>query len=250
MNHQEARQRCIIYAYRGSIAHGTYLHKKDPYSVDDKDTLGVYIPPIEYLFGLREPRTIEHKEGDEDAVYYDIQKMFSLLLKCNPNVLSILWLQPKHYIFCNELGQMMIDNKSIFVTKAAYHSFSGYAYAQLKRLHHYSTEGYMGQRRKELVERFGYDTKNAGHLIRLLRMGIEFLTEGRLYVERSDAPMLVSIKRGEWTLEKVQAEADRLFAAAEQAYINSPLPAEPKRDEAEKLLIQIIRKHFMWPQHK
>lgn len=100
MNHDEARQRCIIYAYRGSIAHGTYLNKKDPYSVDDRDTIGVYIPPIEYFLGLKEPRTIEHKEGDEDAVYYDIQKMFSLLLKCNPNVLSILWLQPIHHNDC------------------------------------------------------------------------------------------------------------------------------------------------------
>lgn len=46
---------------------------------------------------------------------------------------------------------------------------------------------------RQLVRRVGYNAKNAAHLIRLLRMGIEFLTEGTLYVERADAPELLDI---------------------------------------------------------
>jgi hypothetical protein len=52
----------------------------------------------------------------------------------------------------------------------------------------YYSGGYMGQKRRESVRRVGYDAKNAAHLIRLLRMGIEFLTEGTMHVERADAP--------------------------------------------------------------
>jgi len=37
--------------------------------------------------------------------------------------------------------------------------------------------GYLGDKRKQLVLKHGYDAKNAAHLIRLLRMGIEFLTK-------------------------------------------------------------------------
>lgn len=48
----------------------------------------------------------------------------------------------------------------------------------------------MGKKRRELVIRVGYDSKKAVHLIRLLRMGIEFLTEGTMYVERADGPEL------------------------------------------------------------
>jgi hypothetical protein len=59
--------------------------------------------------------------------------------------------------------------------------------------------------------RVDYDSKNAAHLIRLLRMGIEFLIEGAMYVERADGPELLEIKRGGWTLGKVKAEAERLF---------------------------------------
>jgi len=86
--------------------------------------------------------------------------------------------------------------------------------------------GHMGEKRKKLVDKFGYDTKNAAHLIRLLRMGIEFLKDGELYVERFDAGELLSIKRGEWALEAVNKEAERLFGLIDKAYVESLLPKE------------------------
>ena len=98
----------------------------------------------------------------------------------------------------------------------------------------------MGKKRRELVMRVGYDSKNAAHLIRLLRMGIEFLTEGTMYVERADGPELLEIKRGAWPLEKVKAEAERLFQLAQEAYVRSSLPAEPDRNCAEKLCVKMI----------
>jgi hypothetical protein len=105
-------------------------------------------------------------------------------------------------------------------------------------------EGYMGEKRKKLVDKFGYDTKNASHLIRLLKMGIEFLTEGNLFVEREDAPQLISIKNGEWTLEQVKRESDKLFGLAQQAYINSKLKDKPDYEKAECLLMDIIRDYL------
>src|SRR5687767_377184 len=98
----------------------------------------------------------------------------------------------------------------------------------------------MGQKRRELVRRVGYDAKNAAHLIRLLRMSIEFLTEGTLHVERADAPELLDIKRGTWPLDKVKAEAERLFQLAQEAYVRSPLPPDPDRPRAERLCVELI----------
>jgi hypothetical protein len=191
----------------------------------------------------------------------------------------------------------------LFVTKKAFHSFTGYAHAQFKKMisfnheaqalmqqlenqltsfgidpessdaghalrtldgqpfvgatkemmevvkryrgerRRYYSGGYMGQKRRELVRRVGYDAKNAAHLIRLLRMGIEFLTEGTIYVERTDAPELLTIKRGEWSLERVKAEAERLFELSQEAYVRSSLPAEPDRFHAERLCVQMIAEH-------
>jgi hypothetical protein len=99
---------------------------------------------------------------------------------------------------------------------------------------------YMGEKRKALVAQFGYDTKNAAHLVRLLRMGIEFLTDGVLRIEREDASELLDIKRGRWTLEKVKEESDRLFALAQEAFVHSPLPAEPDREAIDLLCQQVV----------
>jgi hypothetical protein len=107
----------------------------------------------------------------------------------------------------------------------------------------YYSGGYMGQKRRELVRRVGYDAKNAAHLIRLLRMGIEFLTEGTMHVERADAPELFDIKRGTWSLEKVKAEAERLFQLSQEAYVRSTLPAEPDTARAELLCVEMISEY-------
>jgi len=97
-------------------------------------------------------------------------------------------------------------------------------------------------KRMEIVERYGYDTKNAAHLIRLLRMGIEFLRDGVLTVDRGglDATELLDIKHGAWTLEQVQNEAAVLFRRAEEAYDRSTLPTAPDRDQVSELCVRII----------
>jgi len=75
---------------------------------------------------------------------------------------------------------------------------------------HFAFQGYMGAKRKAIVDKLSYDSKNASHAIRIFRMGIEMMREGRVYVERPDAEELMAIKRGEWTLGEIVAEAERL----------------------------------------
>jgi predicted nucleotidyltransferase len=229
-----------LLGYRGSLTHGTYIQPKEEHGTDDKDVMGIYIGSKKHYHGFGEREDYEHTFNEWDVVLYEVRKFVRLLLKSNPNVLMLLWLPEKYYIHKDKYGQMLIDNRELFVSKKAYHSFSGYAYGQFKRMEHFAYEGYMGEKRKKLVDKYGYDTKNASHLIRLLRQGIEFLTEGKLYVEREDAPQLISIKKGEWTIERVKKEADALFGEAKQAYINSPLKNEPDYEKAEALLMEII----------
>ncbi len=225
----------ILEGYRGSISHGVYV--KD--FIDDKDVFGIFIPPKEYVIGLNHWELYEHQEKEFDYLYYSIKKFFSLALKGNPNTLCLLWLKPSFYTINSDLGEMIINERDIFVSKQAYHSFVGYAYGQLRRTTHLAFEGYMGEKRKQLVEKFGYDCKNASHCIRILKMGIEFLVEGRLNVWREDNQLLLAIKMGEWTLEQVQREADKLFKLAEEAFIRSKLPNEPDYNKANDLLIEL-----------
>jgi hypothetical protein len=277
-----------------------YVPKSDPDSIDDKDVMGVYIGPLEHYLGFDRKDVYEKWEGEWDCVFYELRKFVGLLLSCNPNVLSLLWVKANGIIFESSLGTRLRERRDLFVTRKAYHSFSGYAHDQFKKMISFNQEaqaamqqmeeqliafgidpdsseagnalrgldgksfvgattemmevvkrfrgerrrfysgGYMGKKRRELVRRVGYDAKNAAHLIRLLRMSIEFLTEGTLYVERADAVELLDIKRGAWPLEKVKGEAERLFQLAQEAYVRSPLPAEPDHRAAEQLCVELI----------
>jgi len=230
----------ILLGYRGSIVHGTYI----PGKIDDKDVLGVCIPPKAYYFGLKKFEQYEKFEGVWDIVIYSLQKYIRLMLKNNPNVMSLLWLEDKHYLHRTVYGNLLIKNREIFSSKSAYKAFCGYAYGQLHRMTHGAHQGYMGEKRKALVEKFGYDTKNAAHLTRLLKVGIEFLTTGELQVNRPEKHQLIEIKKGLWTLEQVKKEAERLFSKMEDAYISSKLKNKPDCNKAHKLLISITESFF------
>ena len=233
----------ILHAYRGSIAHGMYLPANEPTSIDDKDTMAIVVPPRDYYIGLKEfgsRGTQEIKKGEWDIVVYELRKAIRLLAQGNPNMLSILWVDDEHLICATSAGKLLRQNRELFVGKHVYESFTGYAFSQLHRMEHANFAGYMGDKRKRLVEQFGYDTKNAAHLIRLLRMAIEFLNDGYLHVTRHDAEELLAIKRGEWSIEQVKTEADRLRALADESYYRSTLPPGPDLEAISGLAVDVI----------
>jgi predicted nucleotidyltransferase len=242
----------ILHGYRGSIAHGMYEPSDRPDSFDDKDTMAFCVPPIDYYFGLSEFHsrgTQEIKSGEWDIVVYEARKGIRLLAGGNPNVLSLLWLRENYYIDVTPAGRLLLENRDDFVGRHVYKPFVGYATQQLYKMEHGAFKGYMGDKRKAIVERHGYDTKNAAHLIRLLRMGIEFLRDGELNVDRHDAVELLAIKHGEWTLERVKDEAQRLFRRAEEVADRSTLPVRPDRGRVNDLCVEVVRLALTPPLH-
>ena len=69
-----------------------------------------------------------------DTTIYSLEKIFKLLISCNPNTIEMLGLKPEHYLYISPIGQMILDNRQLFLSKKALNSFSGYAMAQLNRL--------------------------------------------------------------------------------------------------------------------
>lgn len=109
--------------------------------------------------------------------------------------------------------------------------------ARLRHLRAKYHAAYMGEKRRGLVVRHGYDTKNAAHLVRLLAMCEEFMQTGTLNVYRThDAEMLRAIKRGEWMLDAVKAHAEVMFARVKAARDASQLPDQPDRRAVSFLL--------------
>ena len=78
--------------------------------------------------------------------------------------------------------------------------------------------------RAVLEEKSGYDTKHASHLVRLMRMGYEILTEGKVIVKRPDREEILAIKKGAWSYEKVMEYADEMQRKLDEAYKITKLP--------------------------
>jgi hypothetical protein len=94
--------------------------------------------------------------------------------------------------------------------------------------------------RAELEARFGYDTKHAMHLVRLLRMCREILETGRVLVRRPDADELLAIRAGAWSYERLvewaENEDHELQAVAER----SALPRAPDLAAIDRLCADIL----------
>lgn len=94
--------------------------------------------------------------------------------------------------------------------------------------------------RSELEEQFGYDTKHAAHLVRLLRMGAEALETGVLNVFRPDAAELLSIRHGAWTYDEVVEYAEFMDNHVRKVLLpKTSLPSKPNTLHASQLILDI-----------
>src|SRR5689334_9450445 len=103
----------------GSHSHGTYLPPEEAHGIDDVDLMGFVVPPLEYHIGL--PRwdhwTLQHEELD--VVLYSLEKAVRLLLKSNPNIVGILWLEEEHYIHRHPAFEDLRRRRAMFSSQAA-----------------------------------------------------------------------------------------------------------------------------------
>lgn len=116
----------ILLGLSGSYSYGTNNENSDI------DIRGITLNQKSDLIGM----TMFEQYVDEytDTTIYAFQKMIMLLLNCNPNAIELLGLNPEHYLYLNDIGKELVQNRNIFLSRKAVQSFGGYAAAQLRRL--------------------------------------------------------------------------------------------------------------------
>jgi len=96
-------------------------------------------------------------------------------------------------------------------------------------------------KRSELEEKYGYDTKHAYHLVRLIRMCREVLLTGKVIVKRPDREELLAIRNGAWTYEQLIEFAEREDIALNELYNSTTiLPKVPNKEKLDQLCIKLI----------
>ena len=116
---------CML-ALGGSWAYGTNVE------TSDVDIRGCALnKKSEILTNVKFEQVVD---SNTDTTIYSFNKLLHLLSNCNPNVIEILGLKPEHYLYLSEEGKELLNNKDLFLSKRAFHTFGGYAYSQLRRL--------------------------------------------------------------------------------------------------------------------
>lgn len=290
----------------------------------DVDVRGVFIPTEPYFYGfMLNIEQIEEKEP-HDKVLYDIRKFCKLASECNPNIVELLFV-PKSRGFMSDYPLLWTDewqeihnNRHIFLSTRARHTFTGYAVAQLKRIKQHRNwllhppksrpkrsdfglpddrklvtedqynafkelndeyddnlidlmeldinamnvlqrekafrnanknwgqyENWKKQRnpqRAELEAKYGYDTKHASHLVRLISEGKELLLTGEITLPRPDAAELLRVRGGEYSYDELMDKIGDLDAKFDEYEENSCLPYKSNVKACDKLCQEIVKR--------
>ncbi len=361
MNREQVEARAILLTKVGSHSYGINT------TGSDVDYKGIFVATQEYYLGLK---NIEQKDrgweedsdrfpvlnGVKDLVFYEIRKYLKLAKDANPNILELLFESDEFYQYIHPVGQKLIDNRQLFLSKKIKYTYSGYAYAQIRKIKSHrkwllnppckkptaedygltdktaldkseekafitflwmlikdrieymeeqkelydligdridfkgvinnnqlpqefypyiqnltkGSDRYMdilrrtqeyrkdlhywksyqswlsnrNQSRAELEAKCGYDSKHAAHCIRLVRMGNEILTTGKVNVDRRgiDAEELLNIRLGNVDYETVLTKAERLFAELDRSYELSTLPHKPDFERINQLTMELVGK--------
>ncbi len=103
--------------------------------------------------------------------------------------------------------------------------------------------GQMRVNRPELIEEYGFDTKYAGHVLRLGYQGIEFLESGALTLPLPEPQRsrVLDVRTGRVAFAEVLAEADELRDRMEALLQTSELPEHPDHDAVNTFLADAYR---------
>lgn len=96
------------------------------------------------------------------------------------------------------------------------------------------------EKRAALEAAHGYDTKHGMHLVRLMRMCREILSEGKVLVRRPDADELNAIRDGAWSYEKLMEWAKTEDTALIEVGRTSPLPKQPNRHKLDEICQELV----------
>jgi predicted nucleotidyltransferase len=240
-------EQVIISGIMGSRSVGTNTTESD------YDSMSVVLGSEDIYLGMDwwgQQGTKENKSEQGEHTSYELTKFLRLCQGFNPNVIPLLWLRDEDYTVKTEFGKQLIENRDMFNSKVAYHAFAGYAHNQMKKMGDPTCgTGRMGEARKALREKYGYDTKYAYHAVRLLRMCLEFFrTNGKeLNVWRKDidAHNLLRIRNGEYPYETIMSMLDIHMADLKRVGETSLLPDNPDKKRIRDFCKQTLRNHLV-----
>lgn len=176
-----------------------------------------------------------------DFTIFNVVKFFHLAMENNPNMVELPFVPQRCVLYASPVAQIVRDNRKLFLHKGSYQKFRGYAYSMLHKIGTKANSS--NPKRQESIEKYGFDLKFAYHVVRLALEGEQILTEHDLDLERN-REILKSIRRGEWTEQKLREWFDEKEKHLEELYVKSDLRHSPDEEAIKKLLMNCLEHHY------
>ena len=208
-----AMDNTVLECLTGSVSYGASN------DTSDMDVFAVCIPPKREIFphlygrivgfGKQEPRFTQwekhhiqdkEKQKEYDIKLYNIVDFINLCMDNNPNMIDQLFCPRNCVLYSTQVGEYLRENRHKFLHKGGWVKFRGYAYSQMGKID--GKQNSSNPKRKADIEKWGYDLKFAMNVVRLLLEIEEIMSTGDLNLTRN-SEVLKSIRRGEWSLEKL-----------------------------------------------
>ena len=166
---------------------------------------------------------------------YSLRKWMRLAVQGNPTVLVLLYATPIDGActdpLMREIGQHLLERPDMVVSR-----FIGYLRSQRAQL--LGLRGKKHTNRPELVDKYGFDTKFAGHMVRLGVQGVELLETGRITLPMPEPTRswIRALRVGEVPKEKALDSAEELEGRLNDLLTTSLLPERPDMRRVNQFL--------------
>lgn len=236
----------------GSKAYGVSNDNSDSdiygFCIPKRDVVFPHLQGIIPGFGRQVQKFEQYQQhhimdGDKeyDFTIYGIIKYFQLCMDNNPNMVDSLFV-PRHCVlYTTRVGELVRENRQLFLHKGSWHKFKGYAYSQLHKAQ-YSIP-MEGTARRADYDKHGYSTKFAYHVVRLILEVEQILAEQDLDLMRNKE-QLKAIRRGEWSKEEVREFFNKKEKDLEDLYKTSSLRYKPDEEAIKSLLLNCLEQHY------
>jgi predicted nucleotidyltransferase len=241
----------------GSFAYATNTEKSD------FDTYGIVMPQKHELFPHINGSVLgfdniydnyfkewkQHSVFDQDALggrgreydfsIYGITRFFYLAYDQNPNIIDSLFVANECILHITQVGNLIRDNRKLFLSKRIAGKLKAYASSQLKKARSKNREG----NRAADVEKFGFDPKFLSHVVRLAHQAQGILEDHDLDL-RKHKEHVKAIKRGEVSPDEVEKWFNEKENTIEKLYQESTLQLVPDKEKVKALLLTCLEHHY------
>ena len=191
-------------------------------------------------------------DNQTDTVIYAVNKFVSLLVQGNPNIIELLGNDPELYVNMTPEGQMLLDNRTLFLTRRIAYSYGGFANDQLRRLqmgllrNGTSPEAFKNKFEKRSLERsiagWGNAGKHAGGVVIAPTKITDFAP---LYCdEEGKHPLLISGNLNDYPVISLKSLLKSLTTTIDQ--YEQPQHPKAQKDAAHinKHAMHIVRLYY------